>query len=213
MQSPSLTRFAWLSIAAALATMALKGVAYLLTGPFDFVSNPVALEIVLNRRITEAAGHLAQRLAWVWTTVPVPVVGVDVAWSAPQVDQRIAAYRLLLERPAPCGVRVDAPRAWLGDAEAACRRLDSASAGAARERVERWLAAESRFAMGPTTTFLLQAGFDWYGKTRIEGHDTAYLPSGDNVNPRNDYTWSDADGALGQPRWEVVAMMGIRFRL
>ncbi len=73
--------------------------------------------------------------------------------------------------------------------------------------------AESRFAMGPTTTFLMQAGFDWYGKTTIEGHDTAYLPSGDNVNPRNDYTWSDADRAIGQPRWEVVAMMGIRFRL
>lgn len=73
--------------------------------------------------------------------------------------------------------------------------------------------AESRFAMGPATTFLVQAGFDWYGKSRIEGHDTAYLPSGDDVNPRNDYTWDTADEAIGQPRWEVVAMMGLRFRL
>jgi cation diffusion facilitator family transporter len=46
MQSPSLTRFAWLSIAAALATMALKGVAYLLTGSVGLLSD--ALESLVN---------------------------------------------------------------------------------------------------------------------------------------------------------------------
>lgn len=73
--------------------------------------------------------------------------------------------------------------------------------------------AESRFTMGDATSFVLQAGFDWYGKAKIEGHDTAYLPSGDDVNPRNGYTWDTADEAVDQPRWEVVATMGIRFRL
>jgi divalent metal cation (Fe/Co/Zn/Cd) transporter len=34
MKTPSLTRFAWLSIAAALATMALKALAYWLTLEF-----------------------------------------------------------------------------------------------------------------------------------------------------------------------------------
>jgi hypothetical protein len=72
---------------------------------------------------------------------------------------------------------------------------------------------ESRFAMGTTTAFFAQAGFDWYGKSKLEGHDTAYLPSGDDVNPRDGYTWTDADAAIGQPRWEILAMMGVRFRL
>jgi cation diffusion facilitator family transporter len=46
MQSPSLTRYAWLSIAAALATMALKSVAYLLTGSVGLLSD--ALESLVN---------------------------------------------------------------------------------------------------------------------------------------------------------------------
>ena len=46
MQSPSLTRYAWLSIAVALATMALKSVAYLLTGSVGLLSD--ALESLVN---------------------------------------------------------------------------------------------------------------------------------------------------------------------
>jgi len=46
MQPPSLTRYAWLSIAAALATMALKGVAYLITGSVGLLSD--ALESLVN---------------------------------------------------------------------------------------------------------------------------------------------------------------------
>jgi cation diffusion facilitator family transporter len=46
MKPPNLTRFAWLSIAAAIATMALKGVAYLLTGSVGLLSD--ALESLVN---------------------------------------------------------------------------------------------------------------------------------------------------------------------
>jgi cation diffusion facilitator family transporter len=46
MKTPSLTRFAWLSIAAALATMALKAVAYWLTGSVGLLSD--ALESLVN---------------------------------------------------------------------------------------------------------------------------------------------------------------------
>jgi cation diffusion facilitator family transporter len=46
MQSPSLTRYAWLSIAVALATMALKSAAYLLTGSVGLLSD--ALESLVN---------------------------------------------------------------------------------------------------------------------------------------------------------------------
>jgi divalent metal cation (Fe/Co/Zn/Cd) transporter len=47
MKSPSLTRFAWLSIAAACATILLKGWAYLLTGSVGLLSD--ALESFVNR--------------------------------------------------------------------------------------------------------------------------------------------------------------------
>lgn len=46
MQSPNLTKFAWLSIAAALATMGLKAVAYFLTGSVGLLSD--ALESLVN---------------------------------------------------------------------------------------------------------------------------------------------------------------------
>jgi cation diffusion facilitator family transporter len=46
MQSPSLTRFAWLSIAAAIATMALKTVAWKLTGSVGLLSD--AMESLVN---------------------------------------------------------------------------------------------------------------------------------------------------------------------
>jgi cation diffusion facilitator family transporter len=46
MSAPSLTRFAWLSIAAALVTMALKAVAYWITGSVGLLSD--ALESLVN---------------------------------------------------------------------------------------------------------------------------------------------------------------------
>ena len=46
MQQTSLTRFAWLSIAAALATIALKSAAYYVTGSVGLLSD--ALESVVN---------------------------------------------------------------------------------------------------------------------------------------------------------------------
>ena len=72
---------------------------------------------------------------------------------------------------------------------------------------------ETNLVMGESTAFVMQAGFDWYGKAKLAGHDTAYLPAGDDVNPRNDYDWDDADAAIDQPRWEVVFGMGVRFGL
>ena len=46
MQLPSLTRFAWLSIAAAIVTMALKAAAYYFTGSVGLLSD--ALESLVN---------------------------------------------------------------------------------------------------------------------------------------------------------------------
>ncbi len=74
------------------------------------------------------------------------------------------------------------------------------------------LGFESWFVVGDTADFVLQLGVDWYAKTQISGHDTAYLPSGDHVNPRNDYDYNTANDAIDQPEIEVLAMMGMRFR-
>jgi divalent metal cation (Fe/Co/Zn/Cd) transporter len=46
MQETSLTRFAWLSIGAALATIASKAIAYVLTGSVGLLSD--ALESLVN---------------------------------------------------------------------------------------------------------------------------------------------------------------------
>ena len=72
---------------------------------------------------------------------------------------------------------------------------------------------ETWFAINDRTDFLLSGGIDWFAKARLSGHDTSYSPDGDDVNGRNDYTWDDADDAIAQPRWEVMAMMGLRFAL
>ncbi len=74
------------------------------------------------------------------------------------------------------------------------------------------LGFESWFAVTETSDFVLQLGVDWYGKAKLEGHDTAYLPSGDHVNPRDGYDWNTADDAIDQPDLELLAMMGMRFR-
>ncbi len=45
------------------------------------------------------------------------------------------------------------------------------------------------------------------------GHDTSYSPDGDNVNPRKDYTYSDADNAVDQPVLRPVILLGFSYRL
>ena len=74
------------------------------------------------------------------------------------------------------------------------------------------LGFESWFVVGRSSDFVLQLGVDWYGQAKISGHDTSYLPSGDDVNPRNDYDYNSADDAIDQPDLEILGMMGMRFR-
>jgi len=75
------------------------------------------------------------------------------------------------------------------------------------------LGFETWFAIGETTDFVAQLGVDYFGKSALQGHDTTYMPSGDDVNPREDYTYEDADAAIDQPGWEMLVMIGIRVRL
>ena len=67
--------------------------------------------------------------------------------------------------------------------------------------------------MGPRMSLVLTGGAEYFFSTRLTGHDTSYSPDGDNVNPRKDYTYSDADAAVEQPTWRPVVLVGVSYRL
>lgn len=56
------------------------------------------------------------------------------------------------------------------------------------------------------------SGIDYYFKTGLQGHDTAYSPAGENVNPREDYSYDDADKAINQPGIELRMVVGFSYR-
>jgi hypothetical protein len=72
---------------------------------------------------------------------------------------------------------------------------------------------EAEYPMGSKMSLLLSAGGEYFFSSRLTGHDTSYSPDGDNVNPRRDYTYSDADDAIDQPVFRPVALVGFSYRL
>ncbi|MBM4130729.1 hypothetical protein FJ250_06840 [bacterium] len=74
-------------------------------------------------------------------------------------------------------------------------------------------AMDTAFAVGRSTWLTFAAGLDRYFGATLEGHDTAYSPDGTAINAQDDYAWADADEAINQPRWELTAVMGLRWRL
>ncbi len=75
------------------------------------------------------------------------------------------------------------------------------------------LGVESYFPLSDSAEFMLQLGVDHFLDAEIYGHDTTYTPDGDHINPRDGYGYDDADDAIDQPRTEILAMVGIQFRL
>lgn len=75
------------------------------------------------------------------------------------------------------------------------------------------LGLEASYPMGPRTTLLVQGGGEYFFSSRLTGHDTSYSPDGDHVNPRRDYTFSDADDAVEQPTWRPILLVGVGYRL
>lgn len=70
---------------------------------------------------------------------------------------------------------------------------------------------ESYFWMSRRIEMLASAGLDYFFSSRLSGHDTSYSPDGANVNPRNEFTYADADSAVAQPRLDPLLMFGFRF--
>jgi hypothetical protein len=74
------------------------------------------------------------------------------------------------------------------------------------------LSLDTALAMSRRTAFTLRVGVDRYFDAALAGHGSTYAPDDQNVNAHEDYTWADADAAVNQPRWEVVALAGVRWR-
>lgn len=82
-------------------------------------------------------------------------------------------------------------------------------------RSEQWgLGAGVRtyFAMGTRVDLVLTAGFDYFFESTLTGHDTSYSPDGEHINPRRDYGWDEADGAIEQPGFEPRLLAGFSYR-
>lgn len=71
---------------------------------------------------------------------------------------------------------------------------------------------ESHFAMGHRIDMVMAVGMEYFFAGTLSGHDTSYSPDGDNINPREDYTYSDADAAVAQPKLEPSFMLGLAYR-
>ena len=72
---------------------------------------------------------------------------------------------------------------------------------------------EARYPMAQKVDLLLAGGAEYFFGSRLTGHDTSYARDGDDVNPREDYTYVDADDAVAQPTWRPVLAVGLSYRL
>jgi hypothetical protein len=71
------------------------------------------------------------------------------------------------------------------------------------------LGARTTFPITRNLGLVVTAGVDYYFKSTLSGHDTEYTPENENVNAKEDYTFSDADSAIRQPGLSPVGMIGI----
>ncbi|MEN8191448.1 MAG: hypothetical protein ABFS12_01445 [Bacteroidota bacterium] len=70
---------------------------------------------------------------------------------------------------------------------------------------------ESYFRMSSKFDLVLHAGYDFFFSSDLHGHDTTYNPDDVNVNPREDYKYSDADAAINQPKHMIRLMIGFNY--
>ena len=62
------------------------------------------------------------------------------------------------------------------------------------------------------SSLLIKCGVEYYPKTQIDAHGTFYYTTdGTDDNPRNDYTYEDADESINQPWFRPYVQIGIVF--
>ncbi len=67
------------------------------------------------------------------------------------------------------------------------------------------------FEMSPKLSLVVSAGMEYFFSAQISGHDTAYSPDGEHINPRDNYTYDDADAAINQPKFFPAALIGVSY--
>jgi hypothetical protein len=70
---------------------------------------------------------------------------------------------------------------------------------------------ENYFRIVPAIDLVINFGYDYYFSSTLYGHDTSYSPEGQDVNPREDYTFDDADRAVNQPQHQIKALIGFNY--
>lgn len=74
------------------------------------------------------------------------------------------------------------------------------------------LGLEGEFRMNSRIDLVVSPSLDFYIPATLTGHDTSYSPGGENLNPRKDYAYKDADRAINQPKWVPRMMVGLAYR-
>lgn len=70
---------------------------------------------------------------------------------------------------------------------------------------------ENYFRIVPSIDLVINVGYDYYISDTLYGHDTSYGPEGLDVNPREEYTFEDADKAINQPKHQAKALIGFNY--
>lgn len=105
----------------------------------------------------------------------------------------------------PRGSFYSAHFAFIGDNEDFAVRHNTFGLGAG---------ARLRLDISPKYSVDLGAGLDYYFPSKLFGHGQfEYTPDGVDDNPRNAYTYDDADSVVNQPKLAPAVNLGFSYRL
>jgi hypothetical protein len=105
----------------------------------------------------------------------------------------------------PRGSFYSAHFAFIGDNEDFAVRHNTFGLGAG---------ARLRLDISPKYSGDLGAGVDYYFPSKLFGHGQfEYTPDGVDDNPRNAYTYEDADSVVNQPKLAPFVTLGFSYRL
>jgi hypothetical protein len=75
------------------------------------------------------------------------------------------------------------------------------------------LGLEGYFRMNSRIDLVISPGIDYFFQGALSGHDTSYSPDGENVNPRYDFSYADAEGPSISLSWYHGFLSGSPFGL
>ena len=70
---------------------------------------------------------------------------------------------------------------------------------------------DSYFRVSTRVDLVVSVGSDYYFPATLEGHDAAYSPDGTTVNQREQFSYTDADRAVNQPKLLPKLAIGFNY--